>query len=184
MAERNPAGHNSANNPARNGDGPQNVAGEDRVPELDMDTVDPVGPDEPDDLELEDFDPDESDPEVLDEADMNPEDLAREQLTEPDNYPSAAENDPENWRRDPLIEGEPGTGQESVPEQVLRDETAEERYLTGDEQVGPDEPTIGEAAADLDLDVPLDDDEADASDDPLHDGGRSVRDRSGDDPLT
>lgn len=94
----------------------------------------------------------------------------------PDDYPDAAENNPDNWREDPLVQGEgeqstdvnePGT----ESDQTLRDETEEERYLDGDEQVPPEEPTIGEAAEDVDFDSPVDSDEADASDDAAHLGG-------------
>lgn len=56
-------------------------------------------------------------------------------------------------------------------DQTLRDETAEERYRTGDDQVPPAEPTIGEAADDVDFGDALEDEEVDASDDPANSGG-------------
>jgi len=56
-------------------------------------------------------------------------------------------------------------------EQDERDEMAEQRYRLGEEQVPPEEPTIGEALADLD--IPEDKaygDEVDSSNDPFHGG--------------
>lgn len=90
---------------------------------------------------------------------------------------------------DPEEGGEPADGVETVlgfdpaettdpddpgvkSDQTLRDETAEERYLSGDEQIPPDEPTIGEAAGDVDF-GPMDPsaDEVDGSDDAANRGG-------------
>ncbi len=93
---------------------------------------------------------------------------------EPDDYPTAAENNPEGWQQDPLLQDEPSaTGGEegALSDQTLRDETAEERYLEGAEQVPPDAPTLGEAAADVDFGDPADDSEVDSSDDAAHLGG-------------
>ena len=61
---------------------------------------------------------------------------------------------------------------EAPTEQELEDATAEQRFDDGDEQIPPEEPTIGEALADVDFDQ--DDDDpygADGSDDPLNRGG-------------
>ncbi len=92
-----------------------------------------------------------------------------------DDYPGAAENDPDNWRQDPLLQDEPGRVASDEPgvesDQTLRDETEEERYRNGDEQIPPDEPTIGEAAGDLDFGDPMDDEDTDASNDSANFGG-------------
>ncbi|HEV7169190.1 MAG TPA: hypothetical protein VGN49_14640 [Micrococcaceae bacterium] len=92
-----------------------------------------------------------------------------------DDYPGAAENDPDNWRQDPLLQEEPGRVASDEPgvesDQTLRDETEEERYRNGDEQIPPDEPTIGEAAGDLDFGDPMDDEDTDASNDSANFGG-------------
>ncbi|MEX5236921.1 hypothetical protein [Kocuria arenosa] len=107
-----------------------------------------------------------------------------EELPEtPDAYEGAAEVDPEHWREDPLIEGdegdEAGVQDERVDpehpvvpsEQELRDETAEARYESGDEQVPPEEPRMGEAIADLDVpEDPAFEDEVDSSNDSFHGG--------------
>lgn len=100
----------------------------------------------------------------------------------PDSYEGAAETDPDNWRDDPLIEGaetevdEPTAAVDldhpDVPsEQEERDEMAESRFLQGEEQVPPEEPTIGEAMADLDVpEDPQFEDEVDPSNDAFHGG--------------
>jgi hypothetical protein len=106
-----------------------------------------------------------------------------EELPEtPDAYEGAAEIDPDNWRDDPLIEGEETEESEeprsvdldhpyTPSEQQQRNETEEYRYQQGEEQIPPEEPTIGEAMADLD--VPEDrtfPEEIDPSNDPFHGG--------------
>ncbi|WP_323960291.1 hypothetical protein GC088_02255 [Arthrobacter sp. JZ12] len=101
-----------------------------------------------------------------------PEALDPVQDGQPDDYPTAAENDPDNWEQDPLLQDEPGIGTGAdADDQSLRDETEEERFRYGNEQIPPEEPTIGEAAADVDFGEPMDDEEADASDDPANFGG-------------
>jgi hypothetical protein len=93
---------------------------------------------------------------------------------EPDNYPGAAENNPDRWQEDPLLQGEEGvSGEEEdfLSEQTLRDESARARYRSGDEQVPPDAPTLGEAAADVDFGENPTGLEADASDDEENFGG-------------
>jgi hypothetical protein len=67
-------------------------------------------------------------------------------------------------------------------DQTLRDETAEERYRTGDDQVPPAEPTIGEAAGDVDFGDAMEDEEVDASDDPANSGGRPLSRYNTEDP--
>ncbi|WP_309070143.1 hypothetical protein [Arthrobacter sp.] len=92
---------------------------------------------------------------------------------QPDDYPSAAEVDPDNWEQDPLLQDEPGVGGPGLEtsDQSLRDETEDVRFSDGDEQVPPEEPTIGEAAADVDFGDPMSEEEADASDDSANFGG-------------
>lgn len=106
---------------------------------------------------------------------------------QPDDYADAAENNPDRWQEDPLLQDEPGVnesgddengvtaiGDEGVlSDQTLRDETAEARYEHGEEQIPPGEPTLGEAAADVDFGMMEDDDDddVDASDDPANRGG-------------
>lgn len=121
--------------------------------------------------------PDEELNVVGEEPDAANESIAPEALDpvqdgQPDDYPTAAENDPENWQQDPLLQDEPGVSvglEES--DQSLRDETEEARFRQGDEQVPPEEPTIGEAAADVDFGDPMSDEEVDASDDVANFGG-------------
>lgn len=95
---------------------------------------------------------------------------------EPDSYPGAAELNPDRWQEDPLLQDEatPVASDEPGPEsdQTLWDETEQERYRDGEEQVPPEEPTIGEAEADVDFGEVLDADEADASNDSANFGGQ------------
>lgn len=60
---------------------------------------------------------------------------------------------------------------DELSEQTLRDETNEARYRTGNEQIAPEEPTIGEAADDVDFGDALNDEGVDGSDDPANPGG-------------
>ncbi len=126
----------------------------------------PVDPLEPDPVEPESLDP------VLDGR--------------PDSYSGAAENDPDHWQEDPLLQDEPGVNgsaaeEDGIPvgeegeqsDQQLREETAEARYEDGEEQVPPEEPRIGEAASDVDFGM-MEDDESDGSDDPANRGGSSL----------
>ncbi|WP_299169945.1 hypothetical protein [uncultured Arthrobacter sp.] len=121
--------------------------------------------------------PDEELNVVGEEPDAANESIAPEALDpvqdgQPDDYPTAAENNPENWQQDPLLQDEPGAGaglEES--DQSLRDETEEARFRDGDEQVPPEEPTIGQAAADVDFGDPMSEGEVDASDDDANFGG-------------
>lgn len=71
-----------------------------------------------------------------------------------------------------LDEAETEAGE--LSDQTLRDETAEERYRTGDDQVPPAEPTIGEATAEVDFGDAVEDEEVDSSDDPANAGGRPL----------
>lgn len=93
---------------------------------------------------------------------------------QPDAYPGAAENNPDDWREDPLLQGEPmaDAGEEGeLSDQTLRDGTEEGRYLDGAEQIPSEEPTIGEASADVDFGDPADGSEVDGSDDEANFGG-------------
>lgn len=110
-------------------------------------------------------------PDAVDES-IAPEALDPVKDGQPDSYPTAAENNPDNWQQDPLLQDEPSAGaglEES--DQSLRDETEEARFREGEEQVPPEEPTIGEAAADVDFGDPMSDEEVDASDDGANFGG-------------
>ncbi|MGV0111389.1 hypothetical protein [Arthrobacter sp. CP30] len=103
---------------------------------------------------------------------------------QPDAYQDAAELNPDRWQEDPLLQDEPGVtesgadengvagvGEEgALSDQTLREETAESRYEHGDEQYPPEEPMLGEAAADVDFGM-MEDDDVDASDDPANRGG-------------
>ncbi|TKV28699.1 hypothetical protein FDK12_08615 [Arthrobacter sp. NamB2] len=108
---------------------------------------------------------------------------------QPDSYEGAAEENPDRWQEDPLLQDEPGVeesgddendfdengvseiGEEGyLSDQTLRQETAEARFEHGEEQYPPEEPTLGEAAADVDFGM-MEDDDVDASDDPANRGG-------------
>lgn len=113
---------------------------------------------------------------------------------QPDAYADAAELNPDRWQEDPLLQNEPGVagsdndgvetnesgdeengvsavGEEGVlSDETLREETAEARFEHGDEQLPPEVPMIGEAAADVDFGM-MEDDDVDASDDPANRGG-------------
>ncbi|MHA7274595.1 hypothetical protein ACX80Z_14320 [Arthrobacter sp. TMT4-20] len=83
---------------------------------------------------------------------------------QPDSYPGAAEDNPDQWRNDPLLQDEPAatvTAEGTVAEQVLRDGSE------GDDAA----PTLGEAAADVDFGDPADESEIDGSDDSANLGG-------------
>ena len=96
-------------------------------------------------------------------------------------YPGAAEDNPDNWQEDPLIRGEaPLNEPGELSDQTLRDETADERFLAGDTQIAPVEPTIGEAADDIDFGDPAADD---ASDNPAHRGGATLEDFDADEQI-
>ncbi len=89
-----------------------------------------------------------------------------------DLYPGAAEDNPDRWQEDPLLQGE-GYDEEDdseLTDQILRDETARARWEHGDEQIPPDVPSLGEAADDVDFGIG-EDDEVDSSDDPSNRGG-------------
>jgi hypothetical protein len=102
---------------------------------------------------------------------------------EPDNYPGAAENNPDRWQEDPLLQDEAVSGEEEdfLSDQTLRDETAEARYEAGDEQVPPGTPTLGEAVADVDFGENPGGAEAEGSDDTENFGGSPLSEFDPDD---
>ena len=102
---------------------------------------------------------------------------------EPDNYPGAAENNPDRWQEDPLLQDEAVSGEEEdfLSDQTLRDETAEARYEAGDEQVPPGTPTLGEAVADVDFGENPVGAEAEGSDDTENFGGSPLSEFDPDD---
>lgn len=116
----------------------------------------------------------DEDPEIPDEGmdAVSPDTLDPLADSSPDDYPGAAEENPDRWQEDPLLSGE-AASVSGLPEtdQELRDETEEERYRDGDEQIPPEEPTLGEAAEDVDFGETTDPDQVDASDDPANRGG-------------
>ncbi|MDN3483685.1 hypothetical protein QMA10_17395 [Arthrobacter sp. APC 3897] len=135
-------------------------------PVLADDVADVVTPDEVSEVPLSDL-TDADDLSSVKEF-LDPEDLG---------YPGAAEDNPDRWQEDPLVNEEPLMGEPGeLSDQTLRDGTAEERYEEGVSQVPPDVPTIGEAASDVDFDDPVAADEQDGSDDPAHLGGDPLAD--------
>ncbi|MCU1573387.1 MAG: hypothetical protein JWO93_1469 [Micrococcaceae bacterium] len=164
------------------------IVGEDEaIPDADVDAV------SPDLLYSDDSagDPLDNIPDPQDiDPDLDPQDIAAGALDPvtgdadgldplssegPDAYPGAAETNPDRWQDDPLLQDEPGAALGGEPgiesDQTLRDDTEEERYLNGDEQVPPEEPTIGEAAEDVDFGDPAGEDEVDGSNDSTNFGG-------------
>lgn len=71
----------------------------------------------------------------------------------PDSYPGAAENNPDRWHEDPLLQDEVVSGEEedSISDQTFRDQTAQARYESGDLQEGWATPTLAEAFAEADF---------------------------------
>lgn len=104
-------------------------------------------------------------------------------LGKPDDYPGAAENNPDRWQEDPLLQDEAVSGEEEdfLSDQTLRDETAQARYEAGDEQVPPDAPTLGEAVADVDFGENPTGPEAEGSDDAENFGGSPLSEFDPDD---
>ncbi|HET8795812.1 MAG TPA: hypothetical protein VFM62_05490 [Arthrobacter sp.] len=83
---------------------------------------------------------------------------------------------------DTSLDNTTSSAQDELSDQTLRDETVEERYRSGDEQIAPEEPTIGEAAGDVDFGDALDEEEVDSSDDPANAGGRPLSRYDAEDP--
>ena len=122
---------------------------------------------------------------LLDEAPGAAASLELDPVTggQPDSYPGAAEDNPDRWQEDPLLQGEEVSGEEEdfLSEQALRDETAEARYRSGEEQVPPDAPTLGEAVADVDFGENPAGAEAEGSDDTENFGGSPLSEFDPDD---
>ncbi|MFF1251587.1 hypothetical protein ACFVYC_03725 [Pseudarthrobacter sp. NPDC058329] len=90
---------------------------------------------------------------------------------EPDNYPGAAENNPDRWQEDPLLQGEvSGEEEDFLSDQTLRDDLKATRDGSGEEPPAST-PTLGEAVADVDFGEDPTGMEADASDDQENFGG-------------
>ncbi|MHA7277993.1 hypothetical protein ACX80O_15980 [Arthrobacter sp. Hz1] len=95
-----------------------------------------------------------------------PDDLDPMTVGQPDSYPGAAEDNPDQWRDDPLLQDEPAAaipGEDPLSDRALREELAD--------PAAPGTPTLGEAAADIDFGDPADESEIDSSDDSANLGG-------------
>jgi hypothetical protein len=101
---------------------------------------------------------------------------------EPDTYPGAAENNPDRWQEDPLIQDEAVSGEEEdfISEQTFRDESAQSRS-EAEGQAASATPTLGEAVADVDFGEEPTGLEADASDDEENFGGSPLSEFEPDD---
>jgi hypothetical protein len=101
---------------------------------------------------------------------------------EPDTYPGAAENNPDRWQEDPLIQDEAVSGEEEdfITEQTFRDESAQARS-EAEGQAASATPTLGEAVADVDFGEEPTGLEADASDDEENFGGSPLSEFEPDD---
>jgi hypothetical protein len=101
---------------------------------------------------------------------------------EPDTYPGAAENNPDRWQEDPLIQDEAVSGEEEdfISEQAFRDESAQSRS-EAEGQAASATPTLGEAVADVDFGEEPTGLEADASDDEENFGGSPLSEFEPDD---
>jgi hypothetical protein len=101
---------------------------------------------------------------------------------EPDSYPGAAENNPDRWQEDPLLQDEAVSGEEEdfISQQTFRDESAQARS-EGHGQDASVTPTLGEAVADVDFGEEPTGVEADASDDEENFGGSPLSEFEPDD---
>jgi hypothetical protein len=101
---------------------------------------------------------------------------------QPDSYPGAAENNPDRWQEDPLLQDEvSGEEEDFLSDQTLRDDMAATRDGAGNEQVPAATPTLGEAVADVDFGEDPTGREADASDDQENFGGSPLSEFEPDD---
>jgi len=102
---------------------------------------------------------------------------------EPDSYPGAAENNPDRWQEDPLLQDEAVSGEEEdfISDQTFRDESAQARYAAADRQDVPVTPTWGEAAADVDFGENPGGPESEGSDDTENFGGSPLSEFEPDD---
>lgn len=101
---------------------------------------------------------------------------------EPDSYPGAAENNPDRWQEDPLLQDEAVSGEEEdfISDQTFRDESVQSRSEAEGQGV-PVTPTLGEAVADVDFGEEPTGVEADASDDEENFGGSPLSEFEPDD---
>lgn len=102
---------------------------------------------------------------------------------EPDSYPGAAENNPDRWQEDPLLQDEAVSGEEEdfISDQTFRDESPQARQEAGGPQDAPLAPTLGEAVADVDFGENPTGPEAEGSDDVENFGGSPLSEFDPDD---
>lgn len=102
---------------------------------------------------------------------------------EPDSYPGAAENNPDRWQEDPLLQDEAVSGEEEdfISDQVFRDESAQAGYAAGDSRDASATPTLGEAVADVDFGENPSGPESEGSDDTENFGGSPLSEFEPDD---
>jgi hypothetical protein len=102
---------------------------------------------------------------------------------EPDSYPGAAENNPDRWQEDPLLQDEAVSGEEEdfISDQTFRDETAEARAAADGPQEPSATPTLGEAVADVDFGENPSGPESEGSDDTENFGGSPLSEFEPDD---
>jgi hypothetical protein len=120
---------------------------------------------------------------LLDETPGSASSLELDPVTggEPDSYPGAAENNPDRWQEDPLLQDEvSGEEEDFLSDQTLRDELKATRDGAGNEPPAAT-PTLGEAVADVDFGEDPTGREADASDDQENFGGSPLSEFEPDD---
>ncbi|MDT0194034.1 hypothetical protein Q9R30_01520 [Arthrobacter sp. AB6] len=102
---------------------------------------------------------------------------------EPDSYPGAAENNPDRWQEDPLLQDEEVSGEEEdfISDRAFRDGSAQARNAADESQEAPIAPTLGEAVADVDFGEHPDGPEAEGSDDTENFGGSPLSEFEPDD---
>lgn len=103
---------------------------------------------------------------AIDAAEAEAEELDPVTTGQPDVYPGAAEENPDQWQNDPLLQDEPAAI-------LVEEDELSDQELRGDSAgaFAPEVPTLGEASADVDFGDPADESEIDGSDDSAHLGG-------------
>lgn len=102
-------------------------------------------------------------------------------LGKPDDYPGAAENNPDRWQEDPLLQDEvSGEEEDFLSDQTLRDDMKATADGAGNE-VPAATPTLGEAIADVDFGENPTGPEAEGSDDVENFGGSPLSEFDPDD---
>ncbi|WP_258802302.1 hypothetical protein [Pseudarthrobacter sp. NS4] len=100
---------------------------------------------------------------------------------EPDSYPGAAENNPDRWQEDPLLQEEvSGEEEDFLSDQTLRDDMKATTDGAGGE-LPATTPTLGEAVADVDFGENPAGPEAEGSDDSENFGGSPLSEFDPDD---